>query len=199
MTHNYHHQIDRVVRSNIMFRFEAELEESTDDTRLETLIKLVQKYNSHKDTKQIKEDELKAHLKLLKDSQYQKKWQYMSQEQRQNRLDEFFVRKEIKDEKIISLLREAVKTGTLITKYVNYDKIKYQIEGLTILVANEETNEWKLDRAAIGKEESAVDSESVDEHDEDNAEKDDENSVEKDHETCRKRYENVQKKMMRTM
>lgn len=151
MTHNYHHQIDRIVKANKVYRFEAELEETTDDERTETLKKLVVLYNAYKDEKQIKEDKLKAHLKVLKDSQYQKKWQFLTQEQRLNRLDEFIERSEIKDEKVIKLLRDSIKTGALKTKVVEYDKLKCQIEELTILVIDEKTKECQLDYSSIGK------------------------------------------------
>jgi hypothetical protein len=151
MTHNYHHHIDRIVKANKVYRFEAELEETEDDERSETLKKLIELHNAHKDEKQIKDDKMKAHLKVLKDSQYQKKWQFLNPEQRLNRMNEFIERKEINDDKIIKPLTEAVMTGTLKTKDVEYDKIKCQIDHLTVLVIDEETKRYHLNQAFIGK------------------------------------------------
>ena len=151
MTHNYHHQIDRIVKANKVYRFEAELEETQDKTRIETLTKLIELHNAYKDEHQIKTDKLQAHLKVLKESQYQKKWQFLNQEQRLNRLNEFIERKELKNAKIIKLLIEAVTQGTLKTKVVEYDKIKCQIQQLSVLVIDDNTKEYHLNRVAIGK------------------------------------------------
>lgn len=164
MTHNYHHQIDRIVKANKIYRFESELEECEDTERIKTLTQLVNQYNAHKDEKQIKEDKLKAHLQLLKDSQYQKKWQFLNQKQKLNRIDEFIERRGVTDEKIIKLIREAVTTGALKTKDVDYDVIKSQIQDLTVLAIDDETKECKLNRTAIGKSDSNSDSDHDDQN-----------------------------------
>lgn len=176
MTHNYHHQIDRIVKANKIYRFESELEECEDTERIKTLTQLVNQYNAHKDEKQIKEDKLKAHLQLLKDSQYQKKWQFLNQKQKLNRIDEFIERRGVTDEKIIKLIREAVTTGALKTKDVDYDVIKSQIQDLTVLAIDDETKECKLNRSAIGKSDSNSDSDHDDQNNNQNDQNDDQAS-----------------------
>ena len=175
MTHNYHHQIDRIIKANKIYRFEAELDDINNNPdnnpdnqknsdsntelnpRIALLNKLIIQYNSFKDDKQINEDKLKAHLKVLKDSQYQKKWQILTHEQRLNRFDEFIERKEITDIKIINSLKEAIKLNQLKTKDVLYDKLKCHIEKIAVLTINDNTKECKLDYAKIKQKTESID------------------------------------------
>ena len=156
MTHIYHSQIDRIIKANKIYRFNAELEEEElDSARIENLTSLIQKYEAHKDQKQIKEDTMKAHLDVLKNSQYQKGWQYLKVEQRMNRLEEYINRKEIKDNTIIKLLNDAVTNNTLKTKHVSYDKIKCLINDISIL-SIDDNKKYYIDIKDICKKDDDV-------------------------------------------
>ena len=138
MTADYYYQIDRNIKANKLYRFEAELKESKDEARIETLNKLIKELHEHKDNKQIKDDKMKAHFNLLKTTPYQKKWQFLNVEQKLNRLDEFVERNGLdeKQNQNISKIRESINDGSLANKCITYDKIKCQIEKVDTLVEN---------------------------------------------------------------
>jgi hypothetical protein len=141
---NYYYQIDRVVKANKLYRFESEVNETKDEARKQILNKLIKELQDHKDSKQIKDDKMKAHLNLLKISQYQKKWQFLNVDQRLNRLDEFFERKGFIDETLKQQLRNSIKNGEIPTKCIKYDKIKYQIESIENFPTENGKNELQV-------------------------------------------------------
>ena len=132
MTYNYHHGIDRLIKENKLYRFKSELSDTTDETRINALTKLINLYEAHKDEKQIKDDILKAHLKVLNDSQYQKKWQFFNSEQKMNRINEYIERTEIKDNNIITFLKNGINDNKLKSKDIKYDNIKCHIVSINI-------------------------------------------------------------------
>ena len=132
MTYNYHHSIDRLIKGNKIYRFKAELSDTTDENRIDILKKLINLYESHKDEKQIKDDIIKAHLKVLNDSQYQKKWQFLNNEQKMNRINEYIERTEIKDDDKISFLKTGITENKLKSKDIKYDNIKCHIVSIII-------------------------------------------------------------------
>lgn len=137
MTSNYHYEIERMVKANKLHRFESEIKESTDETRTAILNNLLKQYQDHRDNKQIKEDSLQSHLRMLKMSQYQKKWQFLNPEQRLDRFDEFVKRENIIDENLIGQIRESIENGSLQTKHVTYNVLKCHIEKILIPSMNQ--------------------------------------------------------------
>lgn len=157
MTYNYHHQIDRLIKANKIYRFKNELTELSEDLsdelindRKKTLSRLIKLYEDYKDEKQIKEDIMKAHLKVLNDSQYQKKWQFLNIEQKLNRYNEYMERFEIKDDNIINSLKAMIQNNSVKSKDIKYDNIKGCIDNITILLKNDK-NEYYINNENIKK------------------------------------------------
>ena len=149
MTSNYFNQIDRIVKTNKLYRFKAEIEDTDDEERKIILNNLVIMYNAHKDEKQIKDDTMKAYFKVLKFSQYQKKWQLLTLEQKMNRMEEYIKRNVFDDNKTIKFLNNALTTGVLKTKDIKYDIHTCQIEIVSIIVIDEGTKKCKLKQTII--------------------------------------------------
>lgn len=138
MSHVYYQEIDDLIKANKMYRFESELkklEESKDNNkeRIDMLNKIIEQEKSIKSQKQIKEDNFNHHIQILKNSQYQKKWQYLNDGQKLNRLDEFITRNNITDEKIISKLKKRVNSTSFKTKHISYNQLKGIIDDIPIL------------------------------------------------------------------
>jgi len=135
MTHiNYSH-IDRTVKANKLYRFTNELNEQInenepeqDGDRIADLTVIINELNLQKDKKQISDEKMQAHFEILKNSQYQKRWQSLSTAQRLNRLEEFIERNQIEDDVYINKLKRGVNESILRTKDVKYSMIKGCIE-----------------------------------------------------------------------
>ncbi len=145
MTHNYHQQIENIIKSNKLYWLESELENTTDNERIVLLNKLLKHEQSLKTNYQINDEILQEHLKLLKKAQYQKKWQFMDNDVRLNRLDDYILRHDIKDKKIVSELKKYINDGTLKTKHIKYDNINGLINDISILKMDE-NNKYHLDK-----------------------------------------------------
>lgn len=133
MTHVFHHQIDTIIKSNKMYRFEAELNDTENEERKELLKRLVDESNAQKNKKQISEETIKKHIQMLKDSQYQKKWQFLNAIQKESRINEYLTSIGLIDENIKQRLLRYLKMGVLKTKHIEYDVMKGSIENITIL------------------------------------------------------------------
>ena len=53
MTHVHYHQIDRIVKANMLYRFKNEVEDCDNKTRIEQLNQIIENIESQKDQKQI--------------------------------------------------------------------------------------------------------------------------------------------------
>lgn len=142
MTHVNYNQIDKTVKSNKVYRFTSELSsyENNDNNspqdleRIENLNTIIEVLNSQKDKKQISDEKMQAHFEILKNSQYQKKWQFLTLTQRLNRLQEFIERTEITDTEHIEKLKRGVNQNILRTKDIKYNLVKGCIEEISTAV-----------------------------------------------------------------
>jgi hypothetical protein len=169
-----YHQIDKIVRANKIYRFEAELNDANNtisDERRKMLETLILQELSYKDSKQLQGEMLQGHLKVLKDSQYQKKWQFLNQDQRINRLDEFIVRNKFTNQIIDQVSGKPV--ATRLKKYLNeqlfkpkhivYNGVKSIIEEITILTLDDDKKYHIVD--LIGDTNVVVDNKKIDNKD----------------------------------
>lgn len=146
MTHAFHNQFDILIKTNKLYRLETELldlkrnnnEEKIE--RIELLQKLIDQINARKDSQQIKEELIKNHLQVLKNSQYQKKWHTLNNLQKDDRIDEFVQRLNITDAIIATRLKKYVALGLLKTKNVTYNMPKGIIESINILTVDDDNN-----------------------------------------------------------
>jgi hypothetical protein len=131
MSYINYNQIDKTVKANKLYRFRSELDECEDQERIGNLNIIINTLNSQKDKKQISDEKMQAHFEILKNSQYQKKWQFLSLAQRLNRLQEYIERTEIDDDEYIERLKQGVNENVLRTKDIKFNIIKGCIEEIT--------------------------------------------------------------------
>lgn len=148
MTHVYSQQIDDIIKSNKVFRFVAELEETTDKSRCKQIKKLLHQEQSIKNPQKLKEEKMNHHLKILRFSQYQKRWQYLNLEQKLNRVDEFIERNAITDEELTKRLIQYVNDGFIKTKNITYDIAKGHITDIDVLTKEENEVEDEVEGEA---------------------------------------------------
>lgn len=152
MAHNHHIVIDHLVRSNLLYRSIAEEIETGDPERKKMLQKIIDQTSSYKNQKQIKTEKLQAHFDVLKMSQYQKKWQFLSIQQRLNRLESYVTKNHIDDSEKLRLM-EMIESGELKTKNVVYDMIKCTIESIDLQTIKNK-DETKKDTDENAKDEN---------------------------------------------
>jgi hypothetical protein len=146
MTHAFHHQFDSLIKANKLYRLETELLDLKSNNnekkieRIELLQDLIDQINARKDTQQIKEELIKNHIQLLKDSQYQKKWQFLNNIQKDDRIGEYIQRLNITDAIICSRLKKYVGSGVLKTKNITYNVPKGIIDCIDILTVDDNNN-----------------------------------------------------------
>ena len=144
MSHVYHQQIDNLIKSNKLFRFDAELKDLDNNEnnrdRIDLLNQIITHEQSIKNPQQLQEETFKHHIQILKESQYQKRWQFLNEEQRLNRLDDYITRTYITNEKIISELKKRIKDTSLKSKHVLYNQLKGIIDDITILEIDDNHN-----------------------------------------------------------
>lgn len=136
MTHVNYNMIDRTVKANKLYRFTSELDEldkneDNDKERIKTLQTIIDTLNAQKNNKQISDEKMQAHFEILKNSQYQKKWQFLTLTQKLNRLQDFIDRNDITDEIYIAKLKYGVNENMLRGKEIKYDIVKCCIESIT--------------------------------------------------------------------
>lgn len=149
MTNEFYYEIDSIIKTNKLHRFNAELVDLTlhatdtknkkEKERKETLQKLIDDTNAHKNKNQIKKDIMKNHIEVLKSSQYQKKWQFLNETQKENRIDELAQRLILNPE-IVTRLKKYITTGTIKTKNIEYDVPKGIITAIKSLSIDENNN-----------------------------------------------------------
>jgi len=139
MTHIYHQQIDNIIKENKLYRFNQELADtdSTDESRKQLINEIILSLTSFKNTQQINEEKLQEHIKILKEEQYKKKWQFLNTDQRINRLNEYYARNCIKDNVIIKKLSELLMSGGLTSKQIKYDHLRSIITEITLLQSDD--------------------------------------------------------------
>jgi len=146
MTHAFHHQIDSLIKTNKLHRLESELLDLKSNNnkekleRIEILQNIIDKINARKDTQQIKEELIKNHIRLLKDSQYQKKWQFLNVTQKNDRIDELSQRLNITDPIIASRLKKYIASGLLKTRNITYNVPKGIIDSINVLKIDDDNN-----------------------------------------------------------
>jgi hypothetical protein len=135
MAHIYHQQIDNIIKENKLYRFNQELADTdyTDESRKQLINEIILSLTSFKNTQQINEEKLQEHIKILKEEQYKKKWQFLNTDQRTNRLNEYYARNSIKDTVIIKKLSELLMSGGLTSKQIKYDHLRSIITEITLL------------------------------------------------------------------
>jgi len=133
--------IDQVIKNNMMYRFENELEELiklTDPERqelheerkknLEQIIStLFNKKNSHN----IKQEKMQTHVAILREKPFQKKWHYLNDSQKIDRLNIYFVANNFSDDLKKKYFEYYLKNG-IASKEVSYDHLLARITELNI-------------------------------------------------------------------
>lgn len=140
MTHIYSESLDEIVKANKIYRIDAELSDTLNDSSIERkdlLRQLLTHIQSIKSSRQINEEKIQQHINILKHSQYQKKWQFLTSEQKYNRLQEFINRKNITDCNIMLKLKECIDKSIIKTKHIKYNIINALIDDILILKMNE--------------------------------------------------------------
>lgn len=132
MAHVYHQQIDNTIKENKLYRFNEELVETIDNQRIKMLNEIIQLLSSFKNTQQINEEKLHEHLRILKEEQYKKKWQFLNKDQRINRLEDFIAKNNFNDS-ISKKLIELFENGTIVSKHIKYDHAKSIITDVSLL------------------------------------------------------------------
>lgn len=133
MSHVYSQQIDDIVKINKIFCLESELsDQDTTEERKKELSEIIKHEKSIKNSKEEKKELMNEHLKVLKESQYKKKWQFLNETQKQDRLSDYIKRKNITDKSIIKHLNDYIKDPTTKSKTIIYDNIKGEITDITI-------------------------------------------------------------------
>lgn len=135
MTHVYYNHVDGIIKANKLHRFESELNDCEDDERRIVLNQIINTIKSHKDQKQIKDEKIQAHFETLENSQYQKKWQYLSLDLKLNRLEEFMTRTNVTEENKIKL-RKSITDNVLKTKDIQYNLNKGCIDEISETILN---------------------------------------------------------------
>lgn len=147
MTHNYYPEIDQIIKSNKIYRFEAELEDSNniEIARSNTLKNLIEHEKSIKNPQQIQEEKMQEHLKVLMESQYKTKWNLLNITQKLTKLDEFITHIKLTDENIITTLRQYTKDGIFKMTNIKYNVIKGKIEDIDLLKINDDKKYYLID------------------------------------------------------
>lgn len=127
---SYFDKIDSIVKSNKLFHYENELNNTDDKSRKMILTNIIDELKSHKEFKQIAKDKITEHLNILKNSQFQKKWQFLTVEQRLIKFNEYVKTKSISDIYFIEKTKEDIKNKKLATKNVKYDNVNAQIDDI---------------------------------------------------------------------
>jgi len=133
--------IDMVIKNNMIYRFENELEQLTKENEpekqelyaerrndLQQIIStLVNKKNSHN----IKQEKMQTHVAILREKPFQKKWHYLNDSQKIDRLNIYFVANNLSDDLKNKYLEYYKKNG-IASKEVSYDHLLARITELNI-------------------------------------------------------------------
>jgi len=130
MTDTQHHIICDIIKENKMFRFVSELEhlksiKHQDKQRIKDLEAVVENVKNNKNYYDIQSEKEKEYFKVLKDLQFKKKWQFLTDEQKDNRINEYLERKGIVSKKKIKDIKK-----TVLASDIDYDNVSGTINDI---------------------------------------------------------------------
>lgn len=134
MTYIYTQKVDELIKSNISYRFENELNDTKDDDRIKQINKILQKQNDYISPEKMMENKMQKHIDVLRKVQYNKRWQDLNNIQKINRVDKYITDNNIKlDDKDILRLKRYIEEKKIYTRDIKYDKCKGIILDITII------------------------------------------------------------------
>ncbi len=125
-------QIDDLIKANKIYRFEAELECTTKE-RAHIIKRILDKIRSVKNPETVKTESVNNYMKILKESQYKKKWHTLNMLQKTDRLNLYTSELGITDAKLKTKLISYVDNGDIKTKDIKYDTSSGKITEITLL------------------------------------------------------------------
>lgn len=137
--------IDQVIKNNMIYRFENELEqisglvdpekcESDCEANIErkkNLEQIITTLFYQKNSHNIKQEKLQTHVAILREKPFQKKWHYLDTVQKLDRLNAYMVTNNISDDLKKKYLEYFEKKG-IASKEVLYDPVLARITELHI-------------------------------------------------------------------
>jgi hypothetical protein len=128
-------QIDNMIKSNRLYRFESEMKDinSNDDgenIRVRYLRKIIDNIKDEISEKEINDKKMEKYFANLKHDVYKKRWQYLDDELKIDRIEKYCEENNMKDE--IEDLIERVNNKKLKSKDVEYDYNNGILTGLKI-------------------------------------------------------------------
>jgi hypothetical protein len=124
MSDTQHHIICDIIKDNKLFRFVSELEYSksmkvVEKQRVKDLEEVIENVKNNKNYYDIQSEKEKEYFKILKDLQFKKKWQFLTDEQKDNRINEYLERKGIVSKKKIKDIKKSVSTDDIVYDNIN--------------------------------------------------------------------------------
>lgn len=134
MTHVYIQRIDELIKSNKLYRFNHELLDVQDKTRIKNIKYILQQQEEYINPVKLSENKIKDHINILRNSQYNKRWQDLKDSQKINRLDKYIKDNNINlEQKYIDILKESINKKTLKSNNIKYDRYGGFITDITII------------------------------------------------------------------
>ena len=154
--------IDQVIKSNLIYRFQNELNavEQSDEIDIERhqiLKKIIDTLGQQKNKHDVKQEKLNTHVAILKEKPFQKKWHFLSDLQKLDRLNLYLESIQMDDNKKKRYIDYYKKNG-IASKEVRYNNLTAKIEELIIKEEklydqNDQEKEIKIKKVANKKTE----------------------------------------------
>ena len=134
MAHNYMNKIDDMIKSNKLYRFNNELTDTKDDIRIKQIKNIIQQYEENINLIKTNDTKIKEHIDVLRNSQYNKRWQDLKEEQKINRIEKYINDNNINlEQKDIDRLKEYSINKILKSNNVIYNRYNGFITDITII------------------------------------------------------------------
>lgn len=136
MSHVYIQRIDELIKSNKVYRFNQELLDTKDENRIKHIKHILNQQEEYVNPVKLSENKIKDHIDVLRNSQYNKRWQDLKDSQKINRIDKYIKDNNINlEQKDIDRLKDYINKKTLKTSNIDYNRYNGTILNITIIKA----------------------------------------------------------------
>lgn len=129
---SYSDRIDNIIKNNKLYHFENEINDTNDESRKKIMTKIINDLTNISSEFKSAKDKMADHLILLKNSCYQRKWQFLTVEQRLFKFDEYVKKNNIIDNEYIDKVKSDIEAKKLLTKNVKYDNVNAKIDEIIL-------------------------------------------------------------------